>query len=292
MPAIVLRRQGSILHRPERRKPAAGRRGRDRRASAVPRGSRGRSGQPRSGSLVDFGDGRRRPAGLGHSVAISSRRGSWPQGLGHALDRRINHGGKAAPNSAGQTPAFASSAGPNGAGIEPSPESSAAASAPAPACARSGRISAPGHHPAGEESWRDWYRGFTGDGQGQKQKSCPAHLRWRMGRARRQLASKTVQYGSKRTVRAGFYAGSRLCSACRWENQLLWLSDRKWTCLNCGCVHDRDHNAAIPMLPVPQAMREFPPLKIAALASGKTGRETAVVARGTLPCAHTRAQER
>jgi putative transposase len=112
------------------------------------------------------------------------------------------------------------------------------------------------------------------------------------GEARRQLKYKTVLYGSKLTVRDRFYASSRLCSACGWKRELLSLSDRKWTLLNGGRVHDRDHNAAINLWHVPQAIWEFTPLKIAALAFGKTGREPAVVERGTLPCAHIRAQER
>ena len=28
-------------------------------------------------------------------------------------------------------------------------------------------------------------------------------------------------------------------------NEGLTLGDREWVCLDCGCVHDRDHNAAV-----------------------------------------------
>ena len=42
-----------------------------------------------------------------------------------------------------------------------------------------------------------------------------------------------------------FFASSKTCSECGWVNENLKLSDRQWVCLDCGCVHDRDHNAAV-----------------------------------------------
>ncbi len=42
-----------------------------------------------------------------------------------------------------------------------------------------------------------------------------------------------------------FFPSSKICSECGWVNEGLKLSDRKWTCLECGCIHDRDHNAAV-----------------------------------------------
>ena len=42
-----------------------------------------------------------------------------------------------------------------------------------------------------------------------------------------------------------FFASSKLCSACGYKNDNLTLSDREWTCPECGVVHDRDENAAI-----------------------------------------------
>ncbi|WP_210756725.1 zinc ribbon domain-containing protein [Caldichromatium japonicum] len=38
---------------------------------------------------------------------------------------------------------------------------------------------------------------------------------------------------------------SRLCSVCGWENEMLALKDREWTCPQCGTRHDRDINAAL-----------------------------------------------
>jgi putative transposase len=41
-----------------------------------------------------------------------------------------------------------------------------------------------------------------------------------------------------------WFPSSQLCSECGHRNQELSLSDRSWTCSNCGARHDRDHNAA------------------------------------------------
>jgi len=42
-----------------------------------------------------------------------------------------------------------------------------------------------------------------------------------------------------------FYPSSKTCSVCGSINNELKLSDRSWTCGNCGTNHDRDINAAI-----------------------------------------------
>ena len=42
-----------------------------------------------------------------------------------------------------------------------------------------------------------------------------------------------------------FYPSSKLCSDCGFKYKDLKLSERFWTCSNCGSEHDRDKNAAI-----------------------------------------------
>ncbi|MYK16727.1 transposase [Candidatus Poribacteria bacterium] len=43
-------------------------------------------------------------------------------------------------------------------------------------------------------------------------------------------------------------ATTKPCSTCGFHNEALTLSDRQWTCLECGSYHDRDINAAINIL--------------------------------------------
>lgn len=42
-----------------------------------------------------------------------------------------------------------------------------------------------------------------------------------------------------------FYPSSKLCNYCGYKMGTLSLDIRQWTCPDCGCVHDRDTNAAI-----------------------------------------------
>ena len=66
-----------------------------------------------------------------------------------------------------------------------------------------------------------------------------------LGEFIRQIAYKSDWYGGT-TVKVGrFYASSKTCSDCGCVNGKLLLSDRKWTCMGCGTIHDRDWNAAI-----------------------------------------------
>lgn len=60
---------------------------------------------------------------------------------------------------------------------------------------------------------------------------------------------KTLQYkaeenGVKIIMANKWFASSKLCNICGYKNKKLKLSDRKWTCPECGTKHDRDINAA------------------------------------------------
>ena len=45
-----------------------------------------------------------------------------------------------------------------------------------------------------------------------------------------------------------YYPSSKTCNVCGWKNDSLALSDRSWTCPQCGTKHDRDVNAAVNIL--------------------------------------------
>jgi len=61
----------------------------------------------------------------------------------------------------------------------------------------------------------------------------------------RQLEYKCEWYG-KTLLRIGrFEPSSKICSVCGSINSDLKLSDREWTCAECGTFHDRDVNASI-----------------------------------------------
>jgi putative transposase len=65
------------------------------------------------------------------------------------------------------------------------------------------------------------------------------------GEIRRQLEYKCKWYGVELVVADRFYPSSKTCSACGAIYHELQLSEREWTCRECGIVHDRDLNAAI-----------------------------------------------
>ena len=61
----------------------------------------------------------------------------------------------------------------------------------------------------------------------------------------RQLDYKCKWNGINLIKIGRFDPSSKLCSSCQQKNDNLKLSDRLWTCSNCGETHDRDLNAAI-----------------------------------------------
>jgi putative transposase len=65
---------------------------------------------------------------------------------------------------------------------------------------------------------------------------------------RRQITYKAAMRGARVVVVSPWYPSSKTCSDCGHIYTGLKLSDREWTCDDCGVVHDRDHNAAINLM--------------------------------------------
>ena len=63
----------------------------------------------------------------------------------------------------------------------------------------------------------------------------------------RMLDYKSLWSGGQMVKVGRWFPSSKTCHACL-SIQHLDLSDRQWTCIKCGVVHDRDHNAAINIL--------------------------------------------
>ena len=66
-----------------------------------------------------------------------------------------------------------------------------------------------------------------------------------MGEIRRQLEYKAAWYGVTIVVASQWYPSSKTCSGCGCVKSELSLSERTFTCRECGMVIDRDLNAAI-----------------------------------------------
>jgi len=64
------------------------------------------------------------------------------------------------------------------------------------------------------------------------------------GEFMRVLEYRCSQYDRKLIRIDRFEPSSQLCNDCGYRNTELTLSDREWTCPQCGEVHDRDLNAA------------------------------------------------
>jgi len=65
-----------------------------------------------------------------------------------------------------------------------------------------------------------------------------------LGTIRRQLMYKGQWYRVHVVMVGRFYPSSKLCHECGYKHDGLTLSDREWACPSCGCVLDRDLNAA------------------------------------------------
>lgn len=62
------------------------------------------------------------------------------------------------------------------------------------------------------------------------------------------LVNKALVNGKQVVFIDMFYPSSKTCSVCGHKKRDLKLSDREWTCPNCGTKHDRDINAAMNIL--------------------------------------------
>lgn len=65
-----------------------------------------------------------------------------------------------------------------------------------------------------------------------------------MGTVLRQLKYKCAWYGRGFVKVGRFYPSSKTCGECGAVYDGLTLTMRKWSCPECGCIHDRDLNAA------------------------------------------------
>ena len=99
---------------------------------------------------------------------------------------------------------------------------------------------------------------IKGMSRGRKRKDSNAKTRKRgLGKAVNDLVwSQFVSFLMYKALNEGkfvikvgrYFPSSQLCSHCGYKNSDLKLSDREWTCPQCGQVHDRDTNAAINIL--------------------------------------------
>ncbi|MEU6678135.1 RNA-guided endonuclease TnpB family protein [Streptomyces sp. NPDC046925] len=87
-------------------------------------------------------------------------------------------------------------------------------------------------------------RPARGKGKRRKAKLNRAIVDAGWGELLRQLRYKCAWYGRTLVVVDRFFPSTRRCSNCQVKGPKLDLSARRWTCAECGAVHDRDVNAA------------------------------------------------
>jgi putative transposase len=68
------------------------------------------------------------------------------------------------------------------------------------------------------------------------------------GEFRKMLEYKAKWYGRHLVFVDRFYSSSKTCNECGYVNKTLKLSDRVWTCPDCGKIIERDYNAALNIL--------------------------------------------
>lgn len=82
------------------------------------------------------------------------------------------------------------------------------------------------------------------------------------------LQAKGKDYNCKVIKADRFFPSSQLCSNCGFQYKDLKLSEREWTCPNCGSHHIRDVNAAINLKNyVPLEERKLTPVESSCVAS-------------------------
>ena len=82
------------------------------------------------------------------------------------------------------------------------------------------------------------------------------------------LQAKGKDYNCKVIKADRYFPSSQLCSKCGFQYKGLKLSEREWTCYNCGTHHIRDVNAAINLRNyVPLEEREFTPVESSKVAN-------------------------
>jgi len=81
------------------------------------------------------------------------------------------------------------------------------------------------------------------------------------GEFTRQLKYKS-KWRDKELIQIGrFEASSKICNVCGWKNEDLKLHQRKWLCIECKTIHDRDINAAKNILKLGQDMSKVKPVE-------------------------------
>jgi putative transposase len=118
-----------------------------------------------------------------------------------------------------------------------------------------------------------------------------------MGELRRQLAYKSVWYGSTVIVADRFFPSSKLCSGCGTIKVTLALSERLYTCDACGLALDRDENAAINLrrlglARLPEGLGEVTPVERKALTLASATVKPASAKQEATACGARRATRR